>query len=258
MQGVNSMAEKIKVTVWNEGRHDKKVARVQEIYPEGMHGCIKAFLSKNADLEVRTALLDDPDQGLPDEVLNDTDVLIWWGHMAHKEVSDQLAEKIRDRVYTEGMGFIALHSAHMSKPFRWIVGTSGQLSWGDDQRELVWNIMPQHPIAAGIPEYFEIEKEEMYGEPFRIPQPDELIFSSWYEGGNIFRSGLTYNRGIGKVFYFQPGHETNPIFHNEYVQKIITNAVYWVKPNDMVIKRPTECPHRKNPVVELAEAKAEA
>lgn len=250
------MANKIKVTVWNEGRHDKKIARVRELYPEGMHGCIKAFLSENADLEVRTALLDDPDQGLPDEVLNDTDVLIWWGHMAHKEVSDQLAEKIRDRVYNEGMGFIALHSAHMSKPFRWIVGTSGQLSWGDDQRELVWNLMPQHPIAAGIPEYFEIEKEEMYGEPFRIPQPDELIFTSWYEGGNIFRSGLTYYRGIGKVFYFQPGHETNPIFHNKYVQRIITNAVYWVKPNDMVISRPTECPQRKNPVVELAEAKA--
>ena len=249
------MAEKIKVTVWNEGRHDKTVPKVQELYPDGMHGCIKAFLSQNDDIEVRTATLDDPDQGLPDELLNDTDVLIWWGHMAHKEVSDELAAKVRNRVYNEGMGFIALHSAHMSKPFTWIVGTSGQLSWGDDQREIVWNLMPQHPIAAGIPEYFEIEQEEMYGEPFRIPQPDELIFTSWYEGGNIFRSGLTYYRGIGKVFYFQPGHETNPIFHNKYVQRVITNAVYWAKPADMVIERPTTCPHRKNPVVELAEAK---
>jgi len=252
------MAEKIKVTIWNEGRHEKKNAKVQELYPNGLHGAIAAFLSKRDDLEIRTATLDDPDCGLPDEVLNDTDVLIWWGHMHHKDVPDELASKVRTRVYDEGMGFIALHSAHMSKPFRWIVGTSGQLSWGDDQREIVWNLMPQHPIAAGIPEYFEIEKEEMYGEPFRIPQPDELIFTSWYEGGNIFRSGLTYYRGIGKVFYFQPGHETNPIFYNETVQKIITNAVYWAKPNDFVITRPTTCPHRKNPVVELEEAKANA
>ncbi len=176
--------------------------------------------------------------------------------MHHNEVPEELAVKIRDRVYSEGMGFVAMHSAHKSKPFRYIVGTDGNLSWGEDQREIIWNLLPQHPIAAGIPEYFELEKEEMYGEPFRIPQPDELIFTSWFEGGNIFRSGVTYYRGIGKVFYFQPGHETNPIFHNEYVQRIITNAVYWVKPNDMVIKRPTECPHRKNPVVELAEAKA--
>lgn len=252
------MAEKIKVTIWNEGRHEKKSAAVQALYPNGIHGAIAEFLSKCDDLEIRTATLDDPDCGLPDEVLNDTDVLLWWGHMHHNDVPDELASKVRTRVYDDGMGFIALHSAHMSKPFRWIVGTSGQLSWGDDQREIVWNLMPQHPIAAGIPEYFEIEKEEMYGEPFRIPQPDELIFTSWYEGGNIFRSGLTYYRGIGKVFYFQPGHESNPIFYHETVQKIITNAVYWAKPNDFVITRPTTCPHRKNPVVELAEAKANA
>ncbi|MBO5220145.1 MAG: ThuA domain-containing protein [Clostridia bacterium] len=249
---------KIKVTIWNEGRHEKRNPKVQEIYPDGIHNCVKRFLEVNDDMEVRAVTLDDPDNGLPDELLNDTDVLMWWGHMAHNDVPDALAAKVRDRVWNEGMGFIAMHSAHMSKPFRNIVGTSGQLSWGDDQRELMWNILPQHPIAAGIPEYFEIEQEEMYGEPFRVPQPDELIFVGWYEGGNIFRSGMTYYRGIGKLFYFQPGHELCRSFHNPYVQKVLTNAVRWAAPTDMVIKRPTTCPHRKNPLVELAEAKAAA
>lgn len=246
---------KIKVTVWNEFRHEKTEEKVKELYPNGMHAVIADFLSKNNDLIVRTATLDDPEQGLPDELLNDTDVLIWWAHLHHPEVSDELAEKIKDRVYNHGMGFIGLHSAHHSKPFRSIVGTSGHLSWGEDQREIVWNIMPQHPIAAGIPEYFEIPKEEMYGEPFRIPTPDDLIFASWYEGGNIFRSGVTYYRGVGKVFYFQPGHESNPIFYDKNVQRIITNAVYWAKPNEMIIDLPITCPHREKPIDELDAAK---
>ena len=247
------MSEKIKVTVWNEGRHEKTNAAAKAMYPMGIHGTVKEFLDKDAELEVRAVTLDDPDQGLPDSLLNDTDVLMWWGHMAHHEVQDALVEKIKNRVYNEGMGFIAMHSAHMSKPFRAIVGTSGQLSWGDDQREIVWNLLSQHEIARGIPEYFDLGTEEMYGEPFRIPQPDELIFASWYQGGNIFRSGCTFYRGIGKVFYFQPGHETCASFHNPNVQKILTNAVHWAAPKDLVIDRPTTCPHRFNPLVELDE-----
>ncbi len=247
------MSEKIKVTVWNEGRHEKTNAAAKAMYPMGIHGTVKEFLDKDAELEVRAVTLDDPDQGLPDSLLNDTDVLMWWGHMAHHEVNDALVEKIKNRVYNEGMGFIAMHSAHMSKPFRAIVGTSGQLSWGDDQREIVWNLLPQHEIARGIPEYFDLGTEEMYGEPFRIPQPDELIFTSWYQGGNIFRSGCTFYRGIGKIFYFQPGHETCASFHNPNVQKILTNAVHWAAPKDLVIARPTTCPHRYNALVELDE-----
>ena len=250
------MSEKIKVTIWNEGRHEKSNKAAQAMYPDGIHGTVKAFLEKNEDFEVRAVTLDDPDQGLPDSLLNDTDVLLWWGHMSHNEVKDALADKIKNRVYNEGMGFIAMHSAHMSKPFRAIVGTSGQLSWGDEQQEIVWNLMPAHPIAAGIPEYFELETEEMYGEPFRVPQPDELVFTSWFKGGNIFRSGLCYYRGIGKLFYFQPGHETCASFHNPNVQKVLTNAVRWAKPNDFAISRPTTCPQRKNPVVEIENAKA--
>ena len=147
------------------------------------------------------------------------------------------------------MGFIAMHSAHRAKPFCQIVGTSGQLSWGDHQREIMWNVLPQHPIAAGIPEYFEIEKEEMYGEPFRIPQPDELVFIGWYEGGNICRSGAAYYRGIGKLFYFQPGHETCRSFYNPYVRRIITNAVYWANPTKPDFEILDKCPHILTPTI---------
>ncbi|MBR5601583.1 MAG: ThuA domain-containing protein [Clostridia bacterium] len=224
------MANKIRVTAWNEFRHEKSNDYVKSIYPDGIHGLIKKFLETKDDIEVTLASLDDPDNGLPDEVLNNTDVLIWWGHMAHHEVPDALVERIRHRVYTKGMGLIVLHSGHHSKVFRQVVGTNGNLSWGRDQKEIVWNLLPSHPIAAGIPDHFVLETEELYCEPFYVPQPDALVFGSWFEDGFIFRSGLCYLRGAGKVFYFQPGHESCPSYHNEYVQKIITNAVYWAKP----------------------------
>ena len=239
------MTNKIRVTVWNEYRHEKSEESIRAIYPEGIHGCIKNFLAPYEDLEVRIAALDDPDQGLPDDVLNNTDVLMWWGHMAHGEVNDALVEKIRNRVYDDGMGFIAMHSAHMSKPFRAIVGTSGKLLWGDDQHELLWNGMPAHPITAGIPEHVDLGIEEMYGEPFMIPQPDELLFVSWYEHGYVFRSGCTFYRGRGKVFYFQPGHEACRSFYNEYLQKILYNGIKWAVPNDFGCPM-HNCDHRKN------------
>ncbi|MBO5648434.1 MAG: ThuA domain-containing protein [Clostridia bacterium] len=229
------MANKIRVTIWNEYVHEVYEDAVREIYPLGIHGCIKEFLEKldvNGELEIRLAALADPDQGLPDEVLNNTDVLMWWGHCAHHEVDDGLVQRIKARVYDGGMGFIPMHSAHMSKPFREILGTSGKLLWGEDQHEFIWNVRPGHPITAGIPEHIELDKEEMYGEPFMIPQPDELLFISWFEQGYVFRSGCTYHRGRGKIFYFQPGHEYCRSFYNEYVQRVLYNAVKWAAPND--------------------------
>ena len=236
------MANKIRVTAWNEFRHEKSNEYVKSIYPDGIHGLIKQFLETQDDIEVTLAALDDPDNGLPDEVLNNTDVLIWWGHMAHHEVPDALVEKIRHRVYTKGMGLIVLHSGHHSKVFRQVVGTNGNLSWGRDQKEIVWNLLPSHPIAAGIPDHFTLTTEELYCEPFYVPQPDALVFGSWFEDGFIFRSGLCYLRGAGKVFYFQPGHESCPSYHNQYVQKIITNAVYWAKPAEIGYEVPEGAP----------------
>ena len=237
------MAKTINVTIWNEYRHEKSDENVAKLYPNGLHAAIGEFLSKNDDMKITLAALDDPDQGLPDEVLNNTDVLLWWGHMNHGEVKDDLVERIRQRVYVGGMGFIALHSAHHSKPFRAIVGTTGNLLWGDNQKEIIWNIMPSHPIAAGIPAHFELPEEELYAEPFQIPQPDAHIFEGGYEHGYVFRTGCTFLRGAGRVFYFQPGHETCPSFYDANVQRIITNGVRWAAPNDFGYEIESGCPY---------------
>ena len=242
--------EKLRVTIWNEFRHEKTKENVKAIYPDGLHATIKAFLDKNEDLEVRLAALDDPDQGLPDDVLENTDVLLWWGHMAHGEVNDELVKKIQTRVYLGKMGFIALHSGHHSKPFKAIVGTNGNLTWGRNQREIMWNLMPSHPIADGLPDHFLLESEELYSEPFFIPKPDDLIFATWFEQGNVFRGGATFTRGMGKVFYFHPGHETCDSFYNENVKTIIKNAVRFCAPSSVgdgcAI---TNCPRLDNPVI---------
>lgn len=228
----------IKVTVWNEFIHERENETVKEIYPEGMHKTIADFLQCD-DITVRTATLLDEECGLTQEVIDDTDVLIWWGHVGHEQVPDEIAWRVRNAVL-EGMGFIALHSAHHSKPFKLLMGTSCNLNWrehGDLER--VWVCNPSHPIVQGLGRYFEVPHEEMYGEPFGIPEPDQLIMMGWYEGGEVFRSGCCYNRGCGRVFYFQPGHETYPTFHIPEIQKVIKNAVYWAKP---LVHIPLDCP----------------
>lgn len=219
----------IKVTVWNEFYHEKNNEKVRAIYPQGIHQTIADFL-KSDDIAVRTATLDDEECGLTQEILDDTDVLIWWGHMRHNSVPDEIVNRIKDSVL-KGMGIICLHSAHHSKIFKALMGTSCNLSWREDgDLERVWTINPAHPIALGVGRYFELNGVETYAEPFGIPEPDEVVFMGWYEGGEVFRTGCTFHRGNGRIFYFQPGHETFPIFHNETVQTIIRNAVYWAKP----------------------------
>ncbi|MFD1773519.1 ThuA domain-containing protein [Paenibacillus rhizophilus] len=221
----------LKVTVWNEYRHEKVNPQVAGIYPEGIHNAIAGYLKTAPGLEVATATLDEPEHGLTDDVLDNTDVLIWWGHMAHDEVRDDIADKVRDRVL-KGMGLIVLHSGHGSKVFERLLGTkTGALKWRDDgEKERLWVIEHGHPIADGLGEYIEIPKEEMYGERFEIPAPDELVFISWFEGGEVFRSGCCYRRGKGKLFYFRPGHETFPIYHQPEVLHVIKNAVHWAAP----------------------------
>lgn len=241
--------KKLNVVVWDEFKYQGK-EEAKRLYPNGIHACIKGFLDENEDMEVSIASLSDPDQGLPDERLEEVDVLLWWGHRAHDEVSDELVKRIRDRVYLGKMGFVALHSAHHSKPFRAIVGTNGNLSWGRNQKEVVWTLMPSHEIARGIPDHFLLESEELYSEPFYIPQPDALVFGSWFEDGHIMRSGACFHRGAGKVFYFQPGHETCPSFHDPYVQRIITNAIRWAKPADPGYEIRDIAPHITRPVTE--------
>jgi trehalose utilization protein len=229
---------KINVTVWNEYRHERSNEAVRAVYPDGMHEALAGFLGKEEGVEVRTATLDEPEHGLNDDVLDATDVLVWWGHMAHHEVSDEVVSKVYRRITEEGMGLIVLHSGHASKIFQKVCGTpSNLLSWRESgDLERVWVVNPAHPIAAGIDDFFEIPHTETYSEYFNIPQPDELIFISWYSGGEVFRSGFTLTRGMGKIFYFSPGHESMPIFHQKEVQRVILNAARYVRrPRGMAV-----------------------
>ncbi|HYP59675.1 MAG TPA: ThuA domain-containing protein [Thermomicrobiales bacterium] len=221
----------LRVTVWNEFRHEKQNELIGAIYPDGMHTAIANRLRKESDFEVRTATLDEPEHGLTQEVLDTTDVLTWWGHRAHAEVSDEVVERIRERVL-DGMGLIVLHSAHYSKIFKALMGTSCSLKWREaNDNERIWIVNPAHQITRGLPEYIDIEREEMYGEYFDIPAPDELLMVSWFKGGEVFRSGCTFTRGRGKIFYFRPGHESYPTYYNEQVLQVIINAVRWAAPS---------------------------
>lgn len=217
--------------VWGENVHERENPIVAQVYPEGMHQCIAEGLSRDSTFNVRTATLHDPEHGLSENVLEETDVLLWWGHAAHGEVADKVVEGVLKRIW-QGMGFIALHSAHYSKIFKRLMGTSCSLTWREaGERERLWVCNPGHPIAHGFDRYFEIENSEMYGEPFAIATPDEIVFISWFEGGDVFRSGCTWKRGNGKIFYFAPGHETYPIYFDSKVRLVLQNAVRWAAPD---------------------------
>ena len=220
-------------TIWNEFVHERTSEAVAKIYPHGIHTVLAVALAKHfaSAVAIRTATLDEPEHGLSDEVLATTDVLTWWGHAAHERVSGEVVERVQRRVL-EGMGLLVLHSAHNSRIFRTLMGTSCMLRWREaGERERLWIVDPSHPIVAGLTdEYFELPHTEMYGEFFDVPRPDEIFLISWFEGGEVFRSGCTWRRGKGKIVYFSPGHETFPIYHHPNVQRIIANAVEWAAP----------------------------
>ena len=222
----------LRVTIWNEYVHERRDAAVGRIYPGGMHAPIAEGLRRELGddrVRVRVATLDEPNHGLTAEVLAETDVMTWWGHAAHDRVSDEVVERVHQRVL-EGMGIVLLHSAHYSKIFKRLMGTTCALRWRQDpggERELIWTVNPGHPIAEGVPHPIVIEHQEMYGEFFDVPQPDELVFVSSFAGGEVFRSGLCYTRGAGRVFYFGPGDQEFPVYHQPEVQRVIANAVRW-------------------------------
>jgi trehalose utilization protein len=222
----------MRITIWNEFVHERTNEVVKKIYPNGIHAVIEqalAGLLPNAS--IRVANLDQPEHGLSQDVLDATDVMLWWGHAAHDQVQDEVVDRVQKRVL-QGMGLIVLHSGHASKIFRRLMGTSCMLRWREaGERERLWIVNPSHPIVQGFDaEFFEVPAAEMYGEFFDIPQPDELIFVSWFEGGEVFRSGCTFRRGKGKIFYFRPGHETYPIYYQPEIQKVLAQAVVWALP----------------------------
>ncbi|OQP87193.1 trehalose utilization protein ThuA [Rhizobium rhizosphaerae] len=217
----------IRTLVWGENIHERINEVVRDIYPDGMHKTIADALNRDDAITAETATLQEPEHGLTEARLKETDVLVWWGHKDHGAVDDAVVERVAARVH-EGMGLIVLHSGHFAKIFKRLMGTPCALKWREaGERERVWTVNPGHPIAAGIPENFVLENEEMYGEFFSVPEPLETVFISWFSGGEVFRSGLTWRRGAGNIFYFRPGHETYPTYHDETVQQVIRNAVRW-------------------------------
>ena len=221
----------VAVTVWNEYVHEREHDDVADVYPEGIHATIAEALRERGH-DTRTATLEEPDHGLTDRVLDDTDVLLWWGHAAHDQVRDEIVERVAQRVL-DGTGLLVLHSGHGSKLFRRLLGTRCDLTWREaDERERLWVVDPGHPIADGLDDSIVIDEAEMYGEPFGVPEPDRLVFTSWFAGGEVFRSGCCYRRGRGRIFYFRPGHETYPIYHREDVQRVLDNAVRWAAPTE--------------------------
>lgn len=253
----------IRVTIWNEHFQDRgielaaaaeregKDARevenlrkmgeaVRAVHPEGINETLKTIFDDCDDIQVTLTGLDEPDCGLSEELLSNTDVLLYWAHCTHDQVSDEAAERVRQHVL-RGMGFIPLHSAHPSKPMQRVLGSSGALRWRDGDYCRIFVTAPTHPIAAGIPDIIELGEEEMYGEYFDIAKPDDVVFTSWFSGGDVFRSGCTWTRGFGRIFYFQPGHETNRSYYHPVVSQIIKNAVYWCAPVRRVEN--LDCPH---------------
>ncbi|NND21164.1 MAG: trehalose utilization protein ThuA [Silicimonas sp.] len=217
----------IRAVAWGENVHEGTSAVVREIYPDGMHNCIAGALNEDKGITATTATLQEPEHGLAEERLAETDVLLWWGHAAHGDVEDRVVERVAEAVWS-GMGLIVLHSGHLSKIFKRLMGTPCSLTWREaGERERLWITAPNHPIVAGLPPFFELDSEEMYGEPFGIPEPDETVMIGWFQGGEVFRSGVTYRRGAGRVFYFQPGHETYPTYHDPTIRQVLRNAVHW-------------------------------
>ena len=236
-------SNKIRATIFGENIHERKFAAVRKLYPAGMHAAIARGLKVDGDIAPATVTLQQREHGLTQAKLASTDVLLWWGHMAHAKVSDKVVERVVKRVW-EGMGLIVLHSAHFSKVFKALMGTPCNLSWREAaERERLWVANPRHPIAAGLPPYIELATEEMYGEPFGVPEPLETVFLSWFQGGEVFRSGVTYRRGAGSIFYFRPGHETYPTYHNELVQKVLRNAVRWAHNPQPALPKVTDAPN---------------
>lgn len=241
----------VRALVWGENVHENTNEDVRSLYPDGMHECIASALRAHPDIQATTATLQQPEHGLTEDSLAKTDVLLWWGHAAHGDVSEYVVERVLQRVW-EGMGLIVLHSAHFSKIFKRLMGAPCSLTWREaGEKERLWLVNPSHAICEGVDRHFELKQSEMYGEPFTVPEPMETVFISWFEGGEVFRSGLTWQRGGGKIFYFGPGHETYPIYHDENIQLILRNAVRWAASTSQSWDDVDDAPNR--PVAEALE-----
>ncbi|MFN0078908.1 MAG: ThuA domain-containing protein [Prosthecobacter sp.] len=273
--------EPIRLLVWDEQQPQQKPAYGEKFLGE----TIAAHLEKLPGLSVKSARLDDAEQGLSDAALDATDVLIFWCHRRVKDQDDARMEAVVKRVMEGKIGFIGLHSAHWAKPFvrlmqerskadamkqvpeserasvKWEfvndqpyykgIGRAARITPFVEKSEgNVWRLtfpqcvfpvyrndgapghlttlLPQHPIAAGLPAQWDLPQTEMYGEPFHVPAPDEVVFEEKWDKGEHFRSGCVWQVGKGRVFYFRPGHETYPIYKQAEPLRVVENAVRWL------------------------------
>lgn len=236
---------KYHVTIFNEHYQDTFEEPVMKIYPDGIHAAIAKAFEGREEYEVRIATQDMPSHGLTEEVLEWTDVLIWWSHIINPDFSDEVADRICYHVLNRGMGFVALHASVFSKPWQKMLGIYFDAGlWGrfrtmpKGEKEKVWVINPGHPLTYGIDEVIEIPADEMYGEPQLIPEPDQTVFLAWWEGGDVCRSGCVFYRGRGKLFEFTPGHETFPVLWLPEYHQVLRNAVRWMAPDPAMIVPP--------------------
>jgi len=213
---------KLRVLLWSERTEPV------EIYPTGINGALADYLNKQDGIEAKTAQLSDPEAGLGEAALANADVLIWFGHKKHKDVPDEIVERVVRHIRERGLGFIALHSAHYSKPLKVALQASG--SWSDYQNrgwaEQVWVVSPNHPLAKGLKD-FTLPKEEIYTEPFDVPAPEAVILEATWPSGHRTRECMVWTLGKGRFVYLRPGHEEYPTFFIPEMQRLISNAVLW-------------------------------
>ncbi|GDX40551.1 trehalose utilization protein ThuA [Armatimonadota bacterium] len=241
--------DKIRVLIWDENpSHAPK-----EIYPHGINGAIAEGLEAlDPRIQATSINLDMAEQGCAEALLAEADVLFWWGHARHHEVTEETARRVFTNVHERGMGLVALHSAHYSKILQWVLACPGHLKGGwreaePADTEEITVCAPRHPIAQGVSD-FTLDREEMYGSPFDVPPPQCVVLQSYFPlGGEYFPSGACWSvgrgktegftsgpgkgvgegEGAGRVFYFRPGHETYPTYYDPNVRQIMRNAAVW-------------------------------
>lgn len=217
----------MRILIYNEGRDERNKPEVLTIYPKEIGGALSHIVSQIPNSEIIDILsMYNVKEKLTNNLLESVDLLLYWSHGGNSQFPDELAKLIQDHVL-RGMGFVVLHSAIGSKPFKALMGTTCSIHYRHDDFERMTCCNPLHPIAAGLPLHIELDKEESYGEYIDVPKPDDIIYLGWFDSGEVCRSVMTWTRGYGKVVFIQPGHETNSSYHNPYIQKLIVNSCIW-------------------------------